>query len=196
MRARDNPFRTERVHQVRYRLLDGTWGEVMRRLRELDYRAAIVGPDGSGKTTLLEDLAPRLAKLGFTTRSLFLNDRKRTLGPTERGEFFARLGANDVILFDGADLMGRLAWARFKRRTRGAAGLIVTSHRSGLLPTLIECRTTPELLDDIVVQILGDGAGLGELPHRLFEKHQGNLRDALRELYDMYSATAPATDAR
>ena len=216
--------------------MSGTWDGLLRRLRELDYRAAIVGSDGSGKTTLLEDLAPRLADLDFTVKRLFLNDqgvlRSRTEAATrasrdpsltlrmtgsgvnalhchsERNEeslgralaasptrFTSELGGDDIVLFDGADLMSRLAWARFKRRTRRAAGLIVTSHRPGVLPTLIECRTTPELLDDIVVQILGDGAGLGELPHRLFEKHQGNLRDALRELYDMYSASAsPKTE--
>ena len=36
------------------------------RLRQLHYRAAIVGPKGTGKTTLLEDLASRLAGRGFS----------------------------------------------------------------------------------------------------------------------------------
>jgi len=194
MKARNNPFRTERVLTVRYRLLDGTWDVLMERLAARDYRAAVVGPDGSGKTTLLEDLEPRLAECGFGTKWLRLCDERRTFPRGALARFFDELGRGDVILFDGADLMGRLAWSRFRRRARAAAGLVITSHRPGRMPTLIECRTTPELLEDIVVHILGDGAGLGELPHRLFEKHRGNLRDALRELYDMYSATAPATD--
>jgi len=187
MRARDNPFRSERVEAIRYRFADAGWDGLMRRLADLEYRAAIVGPDGSGKTTLLEELAPRLEGLGFAVRRLFLNDQKRPDAQSLKLSC-AEPGEKDCILFDGADLVGRFAWARFKRQSRLAAGLIITSHRPGLLPTLIECRTTPELLDDIVVHILGRGAAaLGDTPRRLFEKHDGNLRDALRGLYDMYA---------
>ena len=192
MRARENPFRTERVHRVRYRFVDGTWDGLMARLKELDYRAALVGPDGSGKTTLLEELAPRLAHVGFGARRLFLNDQKRSFPKVFTDQFFATLDANDIILFDGADLMGRLAWLRFRRRARKAAGLVITSHRPGILPTLIDCSTTPELLGGIIVDLLGkDYDGRRErLPRRLLEKHEGNVRNALRELYDIHAGIA------
>jgi len=226
MNARENPFRTECVEQVRYRFLDGTWAGLMARLKDLDYRAALVGPDGSGKTTLLEELAPRLTELGFGVRRLFLNDEGRLQtsasggpdcvraapeGPQEERptprllslrdpdevgatrealtSFLAGLSERDVVLFDGADLMGRLGWLRFRRRARKAAGLVITSHRPGMLPTLIDCSTTPELLDGIIVDLLGkdyDGAR-ERLPRRLLEKHEGNVRNALRELYDTYA---------
>ena len=190
MKARENPFRTERVHRVRYRFLGGTWDSLMARLAELGYRAAVVGPDGSGKTTLLEDLAPRLAALGFRARRLFLNDEAHAFPKDFRKRFFADLGGNDIILFDGADLLGPLAWSRFKRRARAAAGLVITSHRPGPLPTLIRCETTPELLDDVVAEILGANPRPPDTPRGLFQKHKGNVRDALRELYDIYAGIA------
>ena len=185
MNARENPFRTSRVLEVRYRPLDDTWAGLMARLATLDYRASIVGPEGSGKTTLLEDLAPRLVELGFSVRHVFLNDQSRSPEPPFDRAFFADLGERDVILLDGADLMGRLAWMRFRRKARKAAGLVITSHRPGRLPTLTRCRTTPELLDEIIGEMLDEETRpVTSTARKLFDKHDGNLRDALRELYD------------
>jgi hypothetical protein len=72
MRARDNPFRTERMLEVRYRLEGIGWEELLRRFEKLGYRAALIGPHGSGKTTLIESLEPRLNALGFETRVIRL----------------------------------------------------------------------------------------------------------------------------
>jgi hypothetical protein len=68
-------------------------------------------------------------------------------------------------------------------RTRRAGGLVITSHRPGLLATLFECETTPELLAGIVRELAGDGVDAGELHAR----HAGNVRNALRELYDRWA---------
>ena len=191
MRARDNPFRTEQVLRVRYRLASGTWDGLLDRFDALGRRAAIVGPQGSGKTTLLEDLAPRLRSRGFGVRELRLDTETPRFEPGVLDRFFASLESRDVILFDGAEQLGFLAWSRFERRARAAAGLAITVHRPGRLSTLLETSTSPELLDDLVEEILGDRAP--ERTRGLFEKHGGNLRDALRELYDQFAAvTGPA----
>ena len=188
MRARDNPFRSERVLSLRYRL-GGNWDALMERFDRLGRRAAIVGPHGSGKTTLLEDLAPRFREAGFTPRPLRLDTETPRFEPGLLDRFFASLGPRDLLLFDGAEQLGALAWRRFERRARAAAGLLVTTHRPGRLPTLIETSTTPELLETLVAQILGDAAPkLRPLRPALFERHRGNLREALRELYDRYAA--------
>jgi hypothetical protein len=184
VRARDNPFRTERVLRVRYRLASGTWDDLLGRFEELGRRAAIVGPKGTGKTTLLEDLAPRLRARGFVVHELRLDEETPRFEPGFLDRLFASLGPRDVILFDGAEQLGWIAWSRFERRARAAAGLLVTCHRPGLLPALIETSTTSELLEGIVEELLG--ARLPETP-ALFEKHGGNVREALRELYDHYS---------
>jgi hypothetical protein len=189
MRARDNPFRTERVLSVRYRMADGTFDALLDRFDAMGRRAALVGPKGTGKTTLLEDLAPRLRDRGFTVRELRLDEENPTFDRKFLKEFLRSLGRRDVILFDGAEQLGRFAWFRFERATRGAGGLLVTTHRAGRLPTLLATTTTPDLLDRLVEEILGSRSSeVRSLTRGLFEKHRGNLREALRELYDHYAA--------
>lgn len=181
MRARDNPFASDRVLEVRYRLPDGwTWEGLLDRLAGLDWRAAIVGPHGRGKTTLLEDLAPRLEARGFRVRTLNLWDEHPRLNREDRVRL-RDLGPRDFVLLDGAEQLGRLSWLYLKLRCRRAGGLLITSHRPGLLPTLLECRTSPELLAGIVRELTDADAPDVET---LFARHGGNLRNALRELYD------------
>lgn len=177
MRARDNPFASHRVEALPYRLPEGlTWDELLARLAALRFRAALVGPHGRGKTTLLEELARRLTARGFRVRTVTLRqDERRIDWKRLRG-----LGAEDVLLLDGAELLGRIAWLRVRFRCRRAGGLIVTSHRPGLLPTLLECTTSPELLADLVRELTGEELEVGEL----FARHGGNVRMAFWEMYD------------
>lgn len=189
MRARDNPFAAQRILRLRYRLDGTTWEEVLERLAGLEHRAAVVGPHGRGKTTFLEDLRDRLEDRGFRTRLVVLHRGDRRLTPLQEESLFAGLTREDVLLLDGAEQLGRLAWLRVRRRSREAGGLVVTSHQPGLLPTLFDCRTTPDLLDSLVRDLLGpDTEILSPSPGELFVRHGGNLRNALRELYDVYAS--------
>lgn len=186
--ARHNPFRTERILQVRYRLSGITWEDLLRRLEELNWRAAIVGPEGSGKTTLLEDLVAHLKSQGYTVTLLRLSAQKPRFDPALPPGAGAELSRQDFILLDGAEQLNWLAWRRFLGRCRSAGGLVVTLHRPARLPTLIECRTSPELLEKIVAGIIGPmPSGLREELPALFDRHQGNVRNALSELYDRWS---------
>lgn len=194
MLARDNPFAMQRILEVRYRLSGTTWEELMARLAALRFRAALVGPHGRGKTTLLEDLARRLAGHGFRVRPALLHTGDRRLSAAQRRRLFHGLTAADVLLVDGAEQLGRLSWLELRARSRAAGGFVVTSHRPGLLPTLHECRTTPELLGGIVRDLLGSEPAAP--PDDLFARHRGNLRDALREMYDLYAGLTGTPAAR
>jgi hypothetical protein len=187
MRARDNPFAVHRLHALRYRLGNGGWDVLLGRLRELAGRAAIVGPEGSGKTLLLEELAGRLAATGLAPRILTLTKGERRLRRDERG-LVAGAGPGEILLVDGADELSFLAWSSLVRASRAAAGLVVTTHRPGLLPTLWTCSTSAELLADLVRELLGEEAAAALAPRLavLFTEHAGNLRAALRALYDLY----------
>jgi hypothetical protein len=190
MRARDNPFAADRVLSIRYELPEGQAGTLLARLERLRYRAAIVGPHGTGKTTLLEDLETPLAGRGFRLTHLRLDAAHRRFPRGSLARLAATLGARDLVCLDGAEQLGRVGWMMFRWRTRCAGGLLITSHRPGLLPTLIECATSPELLDRIVRR-LAPPTGDVRAPEDLFARHHGNLRNALRELYDVYAGTIP-----
>ncbi len=192
MKARENPFGADRVVAVPYILTGESWPGLIARLARLGYRAAIVGPCGSGKTTLLEELRTALHAQGFLVKALRL-DRSRPMFDSEGlARFYRLLAPSDIVLLDGAEQMERRAWLDFSRRTACAAGLIVTTHHAGLLPTLVECRPTAPLLDDVMTRLL-DRLPPDQFPalrrhlpsaQELCRRHNGNLRAALRELYD------------
>lgn len=196
MKARDNPFSSKRLLTVRYRLEGTTWQQLINRLAEMKYRAAVVGPEGTGKTTLLENFQPRLRDLGFVVRPLRLTAERRTFPPGFLRSFCRKLTHQDIILFDGAEQLNALRWFRFKIATRRAGGLIIASHRPGRLATLIECSTTPELLDEILQQLVPDQAeSLRHTARRLFHEHHGNLREVLFALYDLYAQRVTANSS-
>jgi len=185
VRPRDNPFAVQRVLEVRYRLPAGvTWEGLLDRFAALSWRGAIVGPHGHGKTTLLEDLAPRLEARGFRVRTISLRQAHPRLDREDRA-VLRSLGPQDVLFLDGAEQLGRLFWMELRLRTRRVGGLVITAHRPGLLPTLFECETSPELLTGIVAELLDGGEEPGV--ENLHARHRGNVRDALRELYDRWA---------
>ncbi len=181
--AKNNPFATDRILQIRYMPQTCTWDELLSRLESLHYRAAIVGADGTGKTTLIEDIARRLTEQGLSCRSIFVTmDIPAPSGQIEKileGDPF------DVLLIDGADHLKRFVWRRIKRKiNRRNMGLVITSHRPHMLPTLIECSTTPKLLKEIVAGLSRQTANIEPIEN-LYHRHRGNIRNALRELYDI-----------
>lgn len=212
VRARDNPFATDRLEALGYR--SPRTGEpldlepLLARWESLGRRGAIVGPEGSGKTTLLDDLETALEARGHPVRRLRAEagsgrlveerDRDRVVRLEDPAEDQTRT----ILVIDGAD---RLTW-RVRRRLRRAAGrgrasraggLLVTSHRPGLLPTLTECATSPELLERLVAELVGSSGATPEraLPPAtaLHARHRGNLRLALLELYDRWAEPSPSS---
>jgi hypothetical protein len=180
------------VHALRYRLAGTTWDEVFARLATLGYRAAVIGPHGHGKTTFLENLAVRLEERGFRIRSVTLHDGERRLTTEHERTLLEDVDGRDCLLLDGAEQLAAGAWRRVERRSRAAGGLVITSHRAGLLPTLLECQSTPMLLAELVHDLLAEVPGDQVHPSdgELFVRHDGNVRDALRELYDLWAAGA------
>jgi energy-coupling factor transporter ATP-binding protein EcfA2 len=177
------------------------------RLEALRYRAAIVGPHGSGKTTLLEDLEGVLAERGFRIVHVRLDTDDPRLprewwssasvasvdspaSSASSASSSSRLDEGVIVCLDGAEQLGPIAWLRFRWRARRAGGLIVTTHRPGRLATLIECTTSAGLLHRIIRRLapdVVDGSPSAPSAADLFARHRGNIREALRELYDVYA---------
>jgi GTPase SAR1 family protein len=182
MKARENPFRVDRVLTIRYQPQGWTFDELLTRLEQLHYRAALVGPEGAGKTTLLEDLSGHLAKRNLQAKYLRLDRDQRSFDSAMLEQFFVQLTDRDVICFDGCEQLSDRAWRRFLKRSERAGGLIITTHQPGRLPTLVECSTSPGLLREIVERLIGPNHSIDM--NALHTRHRGNLRDALRDLYD------------
>ncbi len=181
--ARENPFRSACIEKVQYRFPIGfSCDDLIARMVSTRNRGALVGPEGSGKTTLLESLAPLFAQRGYRVR-LGRVRAGTSLGPKKA------LTKDDFLLVDSAERLGWAEWQRVKWASRRAGGLVVTSHRPGLLPTLWTCETTVELLEAIISELVcADlrselGLDLDRLS-TLFFRHRGNIRAALRDLYD------------
>ncbi len=179
MRACENPFASHRIEALRYRLSDAEWARLLARLDQFGGRGSVIGRHGSGKTTLLEELGARLADRGLVVRLVRLDG----CGPSGPGGPAASHG--EAMLVDGADRLGPLAWRWLRVRARKAAVLVVTSHREGRLPTLHRCSTSPALLSGLVAELVGGPPERHrELAEVLHLRHGGDVRAALRELYD------------
>jgi hypothetical protein len=134
----------------------------------------------------MEDLEPHLRARGFGVRHLRLTRERPAFDARWLRDFLAATTPRDVLLFDGAEQLSWLGWWRFRRAAKRAGGLVITSHRAGMLPTLIQCETDADLLGGIVRDLAPGGA---DDSAGLFARHRGNVREALRELYDRYAET-------
>lgn len=194
--ARENPFRTEKIQQLRYELDGGEWRTFLAGLGQLQYRAAVAGPRGSGKTTLLEDLRERLEDLGFSCIFLQINESNRKLvQPFLRQRLHLSPAGKSILLLDGAEQLRCWQWWFVRGMTRRWRGLIITTHQHGKLPTVRQCQTYPELFARIVRQLDPERKYSACELTAVYHRHQGNLREALRELYDIHSRTSSSTAA-
>ncbi|MEM6459508.1 MAG: hypothetical protein AAF710_08975 [Planctomycetota bacterium] len=176
VRPGDNPFRSARVDALGYRFIDEDEDEatIRRRWEAAGRRGAVIGPHGHGKTTLTLRLAPDDA-LRFQVHADDASNRAELRKAVRH--------FRGVLVIDGYDLLGPIDQWRVGRR-RGP--VLVTSHRGTRLPTVAVCRTSPALLHELIGELSPATADrLGETGvSDLFGRHGGNVRDALRELYD------------
>jgi energy-coupling factor transporter ATP-binding protein EcfA2 len=154
---------------------------LLAKLAARNWWGQIVGPHGSGKTSLLATLAPLLQAAG-----------------------------RRVEVVDGYEELSRVArWRLRQRCLRSRSGLLVTSHRSMGLPTLIELAPDRALVEQLVAELCqrvcatGSASALpsGEQTHSQSQwhtpitpadvdashaRHGRNVREILFDLYDRH----------
>lgn len=198
--ARQNPFASHRIHALRWRPEAGFGGpslaDLLERWQGLGRRGALVGDEGRGKTTLLEALGAEWRRDRPRARLRRLTARPERGGRPERRAwalFLDGVGFRDLLLVDGLDHLRPWDRWRLDRAARRAAGLLATSHREGVAPTLLRCESTPALLAELVGELLGGEPPPVPLPgaDELHRRHGGNLREALHELYDRCAGRWP-----
>jgi hypothetical protein len=194
-----NPFATRFIHPGAQPFLfaDGSNAhKVVDRLEENDWWGQIVGPHGSGKSTLISTLEPALEQHGRDVIHLRMHENERQLP--------AKLFSSNVwrpatqLVVDGYEQLSRVNRWRIKRHCRRQnCGLLVTTHVDVGLPTIYTTEPTVQIAEQLVAQLLelhGNSELVGEGPYAserirpLLDKHRGNLRELLFELYDLYES--------
>lgn len=209
-----NPFAAERIRPGALPFLfpaGVTPATLWELFRQAHYRGQIVGAHGSGKTTLVKTLA-HSSPWKDSLSAVFLlrtNDRPDEFadlpGPLWRPNRLwmniSRLPAGSLAMVDGFDLIGFAArlLCRMVVKLRRLK-FLVTTHRPCRLPILIHLEPNAELARQIARQCLSRAAewrlthGLApvdisdELIDQVFLRSQGNIREMLFQLYDVYES--------
>ena len=187
MTARENPFATCHLERIPFRFPHGmSWETLLKRLEELSWCASIVGGNGTGKTTLLEQLVPHLGARGFEPVIFRLQTESGMKEKDRLADKLRDVKAPGFILLDGAEQLSTRQWLPIRGAASEAAGFIVGVHRTSRLPVALELETSSKLLKGLVESLTGGALPDGEA-ETLFQRHRGNLRECLRELYDRWA---------
>jgi hypothetical protein len=193
-----NPFATcwTRPGALSFRFADGENAQqLVERLSGQGWWGEIVGPHGSGKSTLLAALEPSLVAVGRCVHTVVLRASQHHL---PRGFLsWALSSPAALVIVDGYEQLGRLdrAWLKHCCR-RAAAGLLVTTHATAGLPTLL--RLTPDL--SLVRQLAAALSERAATPvtaadvDACFACHGSNVREVFFDLYDRHERMRRTVD--
>jgi energy-coupling factor transporter ATP-binding protein EcfA2 len=183
----DNPFATcwTKPSALAFRFQDGQCvEELVAKLAAQNWGGQIIGPHGSGKSTLLATLKPALSAAGRQIREIELKDGSRPLARILTGP-----SHGEILVVDGFEQLNWLARLQLKRRCRRAgAGLLVTTHVSMGLPTLVQLSPSRRLVEQLVADLCAQvpSAITSEDVAASHASHGSNLREIFFDLYDRH----------
>jgi len=186
-----NPFATRftRPGAIEYLFPDGESVEsLVTRLREHAWQGEIVGPHGAGKSTLLATLIEPLTSAGRSVIQATLHQGENSLPPA-LDEWRSWTAATQVIV-DGYEQLTWWSRRQLARRVRDQqAGLLVTSHAPTGLPTLTVVAPRVEAAQQVVKRLVPDDEIITPADvDQTFRACNGNIREMLFQLYDLYQA--------
>ena len=186
----DNPFAASRIRPGAMPFLPPAGQDIaslVGRSRENGWWGEVLGGHGTGKSSLLYALMPAIHEAGRQTRLVELHDAQRRLPGGLRG--LADLQPPAVLLVDGYEQLARWNRLRLKQYCRRRdIGLLATAHQTAGLPTLFQTAVDVDRAWQIVAQLQQSYRPLvtrQDLADCL-RRHDGNLREALFDLYDLY----------
>lgn len=189
-RARDNPFAMHHVERIPFKFDVGDWCLHLQRLRQLNYCGAIVGPEGAGKTTLLLELQEKLTREFSKERKIqfVLIEENSRIRRTQIQTLAKAANENPILLIDGSERANWLQRKQLFRLSSNGTGVIVAVHQVCQIPTWITCSVSQQLMVYTLEHLVGDASRrLRELADLRFQERDGNIRMALRDLYDDWS---------
>lgn len=185
--ARDNPFAMHHVERIPFQFGFEGWSQHLQRLQQMNYSGAIVGPEGSGKTTLMLELQQKLKNEFSRDRkiSFVLIDEDPRIRKAQLQELMTFSIEQPILLIDGSE---RASWLQ-RRKLFGlvsqGTSVIAAVHQTCPLPTWIECSTNEDLMAYALQQLVPQASHpLHDLAFLRFRQRHGNVRLALRDLYD------------
>ncbi|MDG2384055.1 MAG: hypothetical protein P8N76_20450 [Pirellulaceae bacterium] len=189
LRTPRNPFRTRRIRpEAMNYLFDDAYScsTVVKALQQNHWRGQIIGPHGSGKTTLLQALLPACQQRDRQVAQFSLHDRERRL-PFQWKDATA-WSAKTLIVIDGYEQLNWVARSRLRILTQQKkCGLLVTTHREVSLPVIFRTSTSIELTQKIVRQLVSHDSQISPADVTCaYQQCQGNVRETLFALYDLY----------
>lgn len=196
MKARDNPFRAERVEAISFRFQQDDHQQLLHRWEAASFRGAIVGPHGSGKSTLMDELVILLKRQGGRPHLLRITEANAHDRDQLLEKWLHSAPPSGVLLLDGGEQISSRAWRRVDRKWQEGWRLLATFHRPQRLPVVYASRTSPQLLVELVHELTEDEPSLQLCRQlaNLYRQQQGNLRNCLRELYDRPELLAAFTN--
>jgi len=147
--------------------------------------AALVGPHGAGKSNLLRAVARHLAAEGRLAATVRVRSPGDGWGVVQAVRAAPRA---TTLCVDGWEALGGVwpaiaRWVAWRRRV----GLLVTCHRATGVPELVRCTTTPALLRRLVDDLPDHGGLITDADiAAAFTTRQGDVREALYDLYDRF----------
>ncbi|MCA8986980.1 MAG: hypothetical protein KDA78_05035 [Planctomycetaceae bacterium] len=189
MTARENPFATRHLEAVPFLWHDISFEELWQRVESAAGPAVIVAPHGHGKTTLMEALEKELRQREYSIEWIRLRENRRRIPRAQSRSWRERAHEKVILFLDGAEQLNLFRWRRFLWQKPPGWKLLVTSHVPGYGKTVYRCQTSVDLLRSILDHLPLSEQQKENAPLKLiYESHQGNLRDCLFELYDLYAA--------
>ena len=152
----------------------------------------IAGPHGSGKTTLLTEIRRALeSRAERPVRFARLSANNRCL-PWRLREFLFLPTATQILIDGFEQLPVFVRWYISTVARIRSLRLLVTCHFDCGLPTILQTRMTLDIARRVVDQCLRNDSTRfrvadSDLQAKL-ERHHGNLREVLFDLYDTYQA--------
>jgi hypothetical protein len=157
-------------------------------LREHSWQGEIVGPHGAGKSTLLATLIEPLTLAGRSVVQSTLHQGETSL-PEALDDWRSWIPTTQVII-DGYEQLTWWSRRQLARRVRDRqAGLLVTSHAPTGLPTVMVVAPRLEAAEQVVRRLVPDKQAItSDDVERSFRACDGNIREMLFQLYDVYQA--------
>ena len=185
-----NPFSTRwiRPGAIDYRFSDGQDAQqLVTRLARWGWQGQIVGVHGSGKSSLVRALFGPIEAAGRRIDLVTLTQNERWWMPSR--DRVRSWNERTLVIVDGYEQLGM--WSRWRLRAvcrRRGSGLLVTSHQDVGFSEVASTKVSLAMAQAIVSDLQRAGPVLVQPDDvlELFAAQNGNFRETLFGLYDLY----------